>query len=301
MPRAAAGAVTLFAIASLMLTVAVLFEKSCTCICKNWQFSGRFGVRLPGKSVITVLITLSTIILPMMLVWSFALRWRFPELLPTRYSLRFWHDEWFNAWPTINNSLSLAIISATIALLLAFIAHEYRIRYKLRLPSYVIALPILIPQLSVLFGLQITSLFIASNQYYLWVLWSHIFFAFPYVYLSLDGPWKSYDNHYTHTAFSLGKSPIVTFLKVKLPILKTAILYAWAMGASVSLAQYLPTLMLGGGRINTITTEAVALTSGFDRRVTAIYGLWQALLPFILFYFGHFNRTFQTPFFKLCP
>lgn len=299
MPRAAAGAVTLFAIATVMLVVAVLLEKLCTSLCKSWQFSGRFGISLPGKTVISALTALTIIILPMMLLWSFVLRWRFPDLLPTRYSLRFWHDEWFNAWPTISNSLSLAVVSATIALLLAFIAHEYRIRYKLRLPSYVIALPILIPQLSVLFGIQITSLFIASNQYYIWVLWAHIFFAFPYVYLSLDGPWKSYDNHYTHTALSLGKSPMAAFFRVKLPILKTAILYAWAMGASVSLAQYLPTLMLGGGRINTITTEAVALTSGFDRRVTAIYGLWQALLPFIFFTLAILIGRYKRPALRL--
>ncbi|MGR5542427.1 thiamine ABC transporter permease, partial [Vibrio campbellii] len=52
---------------------------------------------------------------------------------------------------------------------------------------------------------------------------------------------------------------------------------------SVSLAQYLPTLMLGAGRISTLTTEAVALSSGFDRRVTAIYAIWQALLPLLFF------------------
>ncbi|MCV5737738.1 ABC transporter permease, partial [Escherichia coli] len=66
------------------------------------------------------------------------------------------------------------------------------------------------------------------------------------------------------------------WLKVKLPILLPAIAFAWAIGISVSLAQYLPTLVLGAGRISTITTEAVALSSGFDRRVTAIYAIWQA-------------------------
>ncbi|MCV5373348.1 ABC transporter permease, partial [Escherichia coli] len=68
---------------------------------------------------------------------------------------------------------------------------------------------------------------------------------------------------------------------MKLPILLPAIACAWAIGISVSLAQYLPTLVLGAGRISTITTEAVALSSGFDRRVTAIYAIWQALLPFL--------------------
>jgi putative thiamine transport system permease protein len=70
--------------------------------------------------------------------------------------------------------------------------------------------------------------------------------------------------------------------------------YAWAVGVSVSLAQYLPTLMLGGGRFATITTEAVTLSSGFDRRVMAIYALWQAVLPFIFFLLAIIlSRAFQ--------
>ena len=42
--------------------------------------------------------------------------------------------------------------------------------------------------------------------------------------------------------------------------------------------------MLGAGRISTLTTEAVALASGQDRRISAIYALLQSLVPF-LFYF----------------
>ncbi|MCV5928628.1 ABC transporter permease, partial [Escherichia coli] len=72
-----------------------------------------------------------------------------------------------------------------------------------------------------------------------------MFFAFPFIYLSLDGPWRSFDNGLTRVALSLGKTPMQAWLKVKLPILLPAIAFAWAVGISVSLAQYLPTLVLG--------------------------------------------------------
>jgi putative thiamine transport system permease protein len=51
------------------------------------------------------------------------------------------------------------------------------------------------------------------------------------------------------------------------------------VGFAVSVAQSLPTLMLGGGRVATITTEAVAIGSGVDRRLAAIYALMQLALP----------------------
>ncbi|MUK28730.1 thiamine ABC transporter permease [Aliivibrio fischeri] len=286
LPRAAAGAVILFAIASLLIAFARLVEWTITKGIKCWQYSGRSGISLPGKSLFLLIISLTVLMVPLMIIWSFAQRWRFPDLLPSRYSERFWQLEWDSILSTINQSLSIAIITASIALVLAVLAHEYRIKYKWQVPGYIIAIPMLIPQLSILFGLQVVTLYLSSDSYFFWVCWAHVFFAFPFVYLSLDGPWKSFDTGLTRVALSLGKSPLQAWWKVKMPILLPAIVFAWAVGISVSLAQYLPTLMLGAGRISTITTEAVALSSGFDRRVTAIYAIWQALLPLFFFTFA---------------
>ena len=283
LPRAAAGAVILFAIASLLIAFARLVEWTITKEIRCWQFSGRYGISLPGKSLFITLISLTILMVPLMVMWSFAQRWRFPDILPSRYSNHFWQLEWDSIVSTINQSLIIAVLTATITLVLALLAHEYRIKYKWQVPGYVIAIPMLIPQLSILFGLQVVTLYLSSDSYFLWVSWAHVFFAFPFVYLALDGPWRSFDTGLTRVALSLGKSPLQAWLKVKMPILLPAIVFAWAVGVSVSLAQYLPTLMLGAGRINTITTEAVALSSGFDRRVTAIYAIWQALLPLIFF------------------
>ena len=286
LPRAAAGAVVLF----LMACISALFVRVVDyCICqlwRGWQFSGRVQLKLPGKSLFSGILVISILMIPVMLLWSVALRWRFPDLLPSRYSLRFWTLEWSSLWQTISQSLYIALLSATIALVLALIAHEYRIRHRWSMPHLVIALPMLIPQLSLLLGLQVATLYVDDNAYFLWVCWSHILFAFPFVYLTLDGPWQSYNFKLTQVALSLGKSPIIAWFQVKMPVLLPAIVFAWAVGISVSLAQYLPTLMLGGGRISTVTTEAVALSSGFDRRVVAIYAIWQTLMPLPFFLFA---------------
>ena len=61
------------------------------------------------------------------------------------------------------------------------------------------------------------------------------------------------------------------------------LLTAAAIGFGVSVAQYLPTLFLGAGRIATLTTEAVTLSSGSDRRIIAVYGVLQAALPLFTF------------------
>jgi putative thiamine transport system permease protein len=66
-------------------------------------------------------------------------------------------------------------------------------------------------------------------------------------------------------------------------MLAAPLLTAFAVGFAVSAGLYLPSLLPGGGRVVTITTEAVALSSGGDRRVIAIYALLQGLLPFVGF------------------
>ncbi|WP_028025132.1 ABC transporter permease [Enterovibrio calviensis] len=299
LPRASAGAVVLFIISLLLIGLARALEWSLTKGFRTWQFSGRRGIALPGRPVFLGLLAMSVSMMPLMLLWSVAQRWRFPDLLPSRYSLRFWEYEWASILSTIEQSMIIAVISATTALVMALLAHEYRLRYRLQVPGYIIAIPMLIPQLSILFGMQVATLYLSSDAHFFWVCWAHVFFAFPYVYLSLDGPWRSYNEGFTRVALSLGKSPIRVWLSVKLPILLPAIVFAWAIGISVSLAQYLPTLVLGAGRISTLTTEAVALSSGFDRRVTAIYAIWQALLPLLFFSFAILISHLQVKYRRL--
>ena len=254
---------------------------------QNWQISGRYSLPMMGKSAIVFIYGITAATLLILIIWSFTQRWSFPQLLPSQWTLFYWQQEWYYLIEIMVTSTIIAVISATIALLLAIVIHEYNTKNRrFTVPLLLIAIPMLAPQLSLLFGIQLATLYIANHYYYFWVIWAHIFFAFPYCYLALDGPWRSYDNRLDNVALSLGMSPLRVWWKIKCAILLPAIAIAWAVAISVSLAQYLPTLMLGAGRITTLTTEAVALASGQDRRISAIYALLQSLLPFLFFIFA---------------
>ncbi|WP_299015431.1 thiamine ABC transporter permease [uncultured Photobacterium sp.] len=312
LPRAAVGAILLLAVAILALTVIRLAEWTLLTYCRQWQISGpkqpvankakhtgqdsQRGIPLYAPFVVIPLI-----VIPVLGLWSIAQRWRFPDLLPSRYSLRFWQQESYSLIELATNSIIFALVSSLLALILAIACLEYRQKYQRGLPSWLIAIPMVLPQLSILFGIQISTYLIPGQWYWNWVTWSHLFFVFPYIYLALDGPWRSYDIRLDQSARSLGLNSRQTWWRVKRPIMLPAILLSLAVGISVSLAQYLPTQMLGAGRISTVTTEAIALASGQDRRVSAIYGLLQGALPFIFFslslaasrYSARFNRQTQ--------
>ena len=137
-----------------------------------------------------------------------------------------------------------------------------------------IYLPLIVPQVAFLFGLQL--LFILRRRTGLpSLVIAHLVFVLPYVFLSLSDPWRAYDRRYEAVAAGLGKGRLTTLLRVRMPMLLRAILTAAAVGFAVSVGLYLPTLLIGAGRITTITTEAVALASGGNRRVIGVYAFLQ--------------------------
>ena len=105
----------------------------------------------------------------------------------------------------------------------------------------------------------------------------------PYVFLSLSDPWRAFDRRYEAIAAGLGKSRLRTFLSIRLPMLTRPVLTALAVGFAVSVGLYLPTVLIGAGRLTTITTEAVALASGGNRRVIGVYAFLQMALPMMGF------------------
>jgi putative thiamine transport system permease protein len=141
-------------------------------------------------------------------------------------------------------------------------------------------LPLLLPQIAFLYGLNLLFLQLGISGGIVTVIWAQGLFVFPYVMIALSDPWRALDPRLIRTAASLGAGPTRRLFRVKVPALIGPLLTAAAIGFAVSIAQYLPTLFMGAGRIATLTTEAVTLSSGSDRRVIGTYAVLQALLPF---------------------
>ena len=85
------------------------------------------------------------------------------------------------------------------------------------------------------------------------------------------------------SAAALGVSPARVLWRLRLPLLLRPLLFAFAIGCAVSVGQYLPTLFAGAGRIATLTTEAVTLSSGADRRIMGVYTFLQAGIPLLVY------------------
>lgn len=221
-------------------------------------------------------------------VWSFSGFWSFPNALPDQFTWRSWDRHGPAAIATMGETFLVAGIAVFLALTLVLGCLEAEHRSGRQLSQrglWLLYLPLLVPQTAFLPGLQTLLLNLGADTGRLPVIFAHLVFVLPYVFLSLGDPWRSWDVRHATVASALGASPRAVFWRVRAPILLRPILTATAVGIAVSVGQYLATLLIGGGRVSTLTTEAVALASGGDRRAIGVYGLMQtlaALVPFTL-------------------
>ncbi|MEQ9330148.1 ABC transporter permease subunit [Thalassobaculum sp.] len=254
---------------------------------RGWLTGGAPGVAgravswlgLAGLPAVTMSLTVAILGLA---VSSLAGPWRFPDALPDGLTLAVWE----RSLPAIAGGLATTLLLAALAAALATVAvlavleqAARRGRAADRALRGLLYLPLLLPQVPFVFGLVVGAETVGLAPGHGLVLVGHVVFVLPYVLLVLAEPYRRFDPRWIMLGATLGASPARTFWTVRLPILLGPCLAALAVGLAVSVGQYLPTLLLGAGRVETVTTAAVALASGGDRRVVGSWALAQAAVP----------------------
>ena len=292
----AAGAT--FILFLVLLSIGALFflEKVIRCLLKFWLTTGKREsqikiIKLLSNLTIITLVGITTLAIITLIIWSFTWRWQFPDILPETWSLKFWLKGFTKLGEPIWNTMVTGMATALVGIILVIGCLEYELvlerqgrKTNTDKAFWLMYLPLLIPQIAFLFGVQVLLVILRLDGVWLSLVWSHLLFVLPYTFLTLGPIYRSYDQRMTDVAITLSRSPWKAFFKIKLPILMRPVLFSMAVGFSVSVAQYLPTLFIGAGRFETITTEAVNLASGSDRRIVAVYALFQLLTPLIVFF-----------------
>ncbi|MEE9315327.1 MAG: ABC transporter permease [Rhizobiaceae bacterium] len=288
---ASAGALLQLAVTVSAIAIWIAGEKIISKLMSRWRnkgarFQAESALRLGGLSLIALTASAVFAGLLILALWSFAGFWAFPDALPRNFTL----GNWQRALPTFVSPLNTTLLTGVAATLIAVIITLACLEQEARTGRtggsralLFVYLPLIIPQVSFVFGLQLFFLNIGADATWSALVFVHLIFVLPYVFLSLSDPWRAWDRRYALVAQGLGTSPNRVFWRVRLPMLLKPALAATAVGFAVSIGQYLPTLLIGAGRWPTITTEAVALASGGDRRVIGVYAFLQMVLPFLGF------------------
>lgn len=208
--------------------------------------------------------------------------WPFPHLWPDTLTWVAWLGV-VRSSDTLWTTVWLALASSTAALLWAVAWLEWAPAHWQQRARPLLMLPLVLPAVLWVVGLHRLSLAwgLDTTGTGLWL--AHTLAALPYVLIALQGPYQGFDPRLRHVSATLGHRHAVFLLRVKWPLLRSALAASAAIGFAVSVAQYLPTLYVGAGRFTTVTTEAVTLAAGGQRSLTAAFAWLQWLLPVLMF------------------
>ncbi len=256
--------------------------------------AGRGAISLSAiVSALTILLSFANLLL-----WSVTKSWHYPAFLPKAYALNYWRDLVTETTGPMATSLTLGISAGLLSLIAAaiYLQAEPWIGQRFRVLLWMaIFSPLAVPDICFLLGAEILFLKLGWREGIIPTIGGHFLFVFPYVLLVLADSWRQFDRRYDMAAAVLGASPIRRFFRIRLALLRPVLFLAFAFGVAVSFALYLPTLLLGGGEVRTLATEAIALSAGGDRRLAGTYGAAQILLPWLLIASAFFGAGMRSP------
>ena len=225
-------------------------------------------------TVFVVMLMLIVLGLLFMVMQAMSFRWAFPRLVPESWI--FQHPNIFAvnlSAQAVGNSIVVALGSTVLGLALAlasFLVMGRRAHYLLSLWMYI---PLILPQIALMMGIQLLLLTVQMPASLVVVILVHGLFVLPYVYLSLAGAYQRFDIRYIQVARSRGAGFWGRFWRVLLPMTARPLLAAFAIGFSVSMAQYLATLLAAKGQVGTVMTQFMQSISGGNPREIAQMGL----------------------------
>ena len=260
--------------------------------------AARGASRLSARRVTydTALTALGNALLPLSLAFiligigalmltSVGTEWRYPALVPSVWSTQQWTSALSEWRAPLFNATMIALLSVTAALALSLFTLEAQARSSVstaRIATF-LYLPLLVPQVVFISGIAVLAERALLPPSLTLVAAGHFLFVLPYVYLTLQGGYARFDTRWLMLGKTLGASNTVCFWRIRLPLLSTQLVTAVMLGLAISLSLYLPTQILGAGRIPTLTTEAVALVSSGNRSTIGTWALLQSALPTLCF------------------
>jgi putative spermidine/putrescine transport system permease protein len=229
------------------------------------------------------------LVLPLvpLLGWSVAQGWRFPDLLPDRVTAKAWTYALSAEAGVLHSFAVTTLIAAATTLIAALVGlpagralgmHRFRGR---GLVFLLLLAPAILPGIAVVFGLHGILLRLGLTGSVPGVILAHLVPVLPYMTLVMAAVFSRFDPAYEQQARSLGATPWQAFRLVTLPAILPGLMTAALFAFLVSWSQYLLTLAVGGGRVQTLPLLLYSFVASGRNDITAAIALLY-ILPGLL-------------------
>ena len=227
------------------------------------------------------------------LLWGFSENWYFPSFFPNNLNI----DTFINFYKenkfVIFNSIFICFVVSLISSLLTIMWVELTdiLKIKKIYFEWIIFIPLFIPQISFLIGLQSFIIFLNFESFFIPLIIVQLFYVIPYSFIILAPSLREIDKDIIRVAASFGQNRFRRLLHIKIPIILSSLLTSFAIGMLVSFSLYTPVYFIGAGRVNTLTVEALNLALSGSRQDLGVATFFQIIIPIlILISVAYFNK-----------
>jgi len=221
---------------------------------------------------------------------SFSKNWRFPSILPEKFTLENWHYLFFsggNIGPSFLISFMIAFSVATFATLLGFITSKYIAYHKFRKQLLMLTyFPFALSP--VIFALCLKFYFIKMSLTgnLKGIVLAQLIIAFPYSVIFFTGFWNHRIKQFEDLVATLGGSTSYAFRKIVMPIAKSLILVCFFQCFLISWFEYGLTSIIGYGKVETLTIKVFQFITEANIFYAALSCCLLILPPVILLWFN---------------
>ena len=235
-------------------------------------------------TLILILSILSFLTIISSFLWGLGGNWYFPNLLPKNISFEvltiFFNENKSLILISVFIPLIVSILSCLIVTLWVELTESLNKRNQFL--EGLIFLPLLIPQISFLIGMQSFLIPLNFNNFLLPLIIVELFYVIPYSFIILAPSFRAISKDILKVASSLGKNRFERLILVKIPMIMPTFLLSIAIGMLVSFALYTPVYFIGAGRVTTLTVETLNLSLSGAKRDLGVATIFQIIIPIII-------------------
>jgi len=216
--------------------------------------------------------------------WGFSGNWYFPNFFPNDLNI----DSFLIFY---DQNKSLIFISIFIPLIVSLLSTSLTIIWVELLDylnikktqfEWIIFIPLFIPQISFLIGIQSFIIFFNYSSFLIPLIFVQLFYVIPYCFIILAPAIREVKSDYIKVASSLGKNRIERLFKIKIPLIIPSLLTSFAVGMIISFSLYVPVYFVGAGRVTTLTVEALNLALSSSKQDLGVATFFQIFFPILL-------------------
>lgn len=216
-----------------------------------------------------------------LVIWSFAKKWYWPNMLPQEWGTLYWAKAGETAiLSSLKSSLIIAVVTTVICVILTIPFAYFLARRKFPAKAFlmiIFMLPQAFPQLPVFVNLL--------TDFYKWdlvgrysgIILVHITVCLIYSLWIMVSVFKSIPKNLELAAYNLGASPIKTFFQITLPQAAPGIAASSILVFLHSLDEFTGSLLIGAPYIKTLSVFMYNTAMGYEMQVASVASLILAI------------------------